>query len=71
MTYDEGKVYLQDIRNGTIYPYERFLAEDRNFKPCIPNPVKTVYMQPPSVDSSHTTDKVQDGTVHEPLTDQL
>lgn len=39
MTYDEGKVYLRDKRNDNIYPYERYLAADRNFEPCIPNPV--------------------------------
>ena len=39
MTYDEGKVYLKDKRNGNIYPYERYLAADSNFEPVIPNPV--------------------------------
>lgn len=45
VTYDEGKVYLRDIRNGTIYPYERFLAADRNFAPVIPNPVKATEVE--------------------------
>jgi hypothetical protein len=41
MIYDEGKVYLRDARNGNIYPYERFLAADKNFVPCIPNQVQS------------------------------
>ena len=41
MTYDEGKVYLRDKRNGNVYPYERYLAQDRNFEPHVPNPVKS------------------------------
>lgn len=39
MTYPEGKVYLRDKRNGNVYPYERYLSQDRNFEPYVPNPV--------------------------------
>lgn len=38
-TYDEGKVYLKDIRSGAIYPYEKYLALDKNFTAVVPNPV--------------------------------
>lgn len=41
MTYEEGKVYLRDVRNGVVYPYERYLAADKNFEACVPNPVKS------------------------------
>ncbi|HWG89172.1 MAG TPA: hypothetical protein VN679_15410 [Candidatus Acidoferrales bacterium] len=40
MAYEEGKVYLRDMRNGNIYPYERYLAADKNFEPCVPNQVE-------------------------------
>lgn len=38
--YEEGKVYLRDVRTGQIYLYERNLEHNRNFEVCIPNPVK-------------------------------
>ena len=44
--YEEGKVYLQDTRNGTIYPYERWLALDKSFKAVVPNQVKSVPTEP-------------------------
>lgn len=50
MTYEEGKVYLRDMRNGNIYPFERYLAADKNFEPCVPNQV------------SHTENAPNDGT---------
>ena len=37
--YVQGKVYLQDVRSGAIYHYERYLAQDKNFKAIVPNPV--------------------------------
>lgn len=40
MTYEEDKIYLKDTRNGNIYLYERFLAKDKNFVACVPNPSK-------------------------------
>ena len=40
MQYEEGKVYLRDVRSGQIYLYERNLASNKNFEAHIPNPVK-------------------------------
>lgn len=39
VTYEEGKVYLKDTRNGVVYPYEKYLALDKNFVAVVPNPV--------------------------------
>lgn len=39
LEYVQGKVYLQDVRTGEIYLYERYLAQDRNFIPIVPNPL--------------------------------
>ena len=39
MEFEEGKVYLRDVRSGQIYLYERTLADNRNFEACVPNPV--------------------------------
>lgn len=39
--YEEGKVYLRDVRNGQIHLYERHLAANRNFESVIPNEVAT------------------------------
>lgn len=38
--YEEGKVYLRDVRTGQIYLYERNLENNRNFEAHIPNPVE-------------------------------
>lgn len=38
--YEEGKVYLRDVRTGQVYLYERNLEYNRNFEAYIPNPVK-------------------------------
>jgi hypothetical protein len=38
-TYEEGKVYLRDVRSGQIYLYERHLERNPNFEACVPNPV--------------------------------
>lgn len=38
--YEEGKVYLRDVRTGQIHLYERILEQNKNFETHIPNPVK-------------------------------
>jgi hypothetical protein len=40
--YEEGKVYLRDVRSGQIHLYERNLERNANFEVCIPNPVQEV-----------------------------
>lgn len=39
--YEKGKVYLQDTRTGKIYLHERNLEKNKNFTPCVPNPIET------------------------------
>lgn len=39
MKYEEGKIYLRDVRSGQVYLYERHLAANRNFEAIVPNPV--------------------------------
>lgn len=39
MQYEEGKIYLRDVRSGQIYLYERHLAANKNFEAVVPNPV--------------------------------
>jgi hypothetical protein len=39
--YEEGKVYLRDVRNGQIHLYERHLAANKNFESVVPNEVAT------------------------------
>lgn len=52
VTYEEGKVYLRDIRSGQIYLYERELERNKNFEVCIPNPVNEQESDGSSDDSS-------------------
>lgn len=46
MQYDEGKIYMRDKRNGNIHLYERHLAANKNFEPCVPNPIKKPVEKP-------------------------
>lgn len=40
MKFDEGKIYLKNIKTGEIHLYERYMAQNKNYAAIVPNPVK-------------------------------
>lgn len=57
MEYEEGKVYLQNIRTGDIHLYERYMAHNKNYVAVVPKPVKKV--DPQSTDEAAKTGSTQ------------
>lgn len=45
MEFEEGKVYLQNIRTGSIHLYERYMAHNKNYTTVVPNPVKVIEVE--------------------------
>jgi len=62
--YEEDKVYLRDKRTGQIYLSERYLEQNGNFEPHVPNPSKK------KADKAPEPEKKADPTKVEPPADK-
>lgn len=63
MEYEEGKVYLQNIRTGDIHLYERYMAHNKNYTAIVPNPVR---VNPQSTDNVEDLNDEQSGSTQQP-----
>lgn len=64
MEFEQGKVYLKNIRTGDIHLYERYMAHNKNYEAIVPNPIEQVEDQPLEIDPDPNA--AQTGSTQQP-----